>query len=278
VNGSPADRTVVIEPSRRMLGVDFTEVWEYRYLLLRMLVRPIQVRYKQTLLGVAWAVLKPLAAMLVFTLFFGKLLGVQRHVGVPYPLFAFAGLLPWNFAAATVTGASSSTVSNAHLITKVYFPRVFLPVSALGWTALDFSVGAAVLVGLMVWYGVAPGIYVLLVPVLLLLIAGCSLGVGIFLSAVNVRYRDFGHIVPFLIQTWLFLTPVIYPSTIIPERFRVLADLNPMSGMISAFRACLFGGQVDWGSLGISTSVCLAILLVGSWYFGTVEDFFADVV
>jgi homopolymeric O-antigen transport system permease protein len=278
VSGSSADRTIIIEPTRRVLGVDLAEVWEYRYLLLRMLVRPIQVRYKQTLLGIAWAILKPLAATLVFTLFIGKLLQVQQHVNVPYPLFVFAGLLPWNFAAATVTGAASSTVSNAHLITKVYFPRVFLPASVLGWTALDFSVGAAVGVGLMVWYGVLPGLNVLLLPVLLLLIAGGALGVGIFLSALNVRYRDFGHMVPFLIQTWLFLTPVIYPATIIPERFRALADLNPMTGLISAFRACLFGTQIEWSSLGISTSACLTILLIGNWYFSRVEDFFADVV
>ena len=167
MSDAPAARTVVIAPSRRVLGVDLAEVWEYRYLLVRMLVRPIKVRYKQTFLGVAWAVLKPLAGVLVFTLFFGRLLGVARHVqGVEYPLFVLAGLLPWNLAASTVTAASGSTVANAHLITKVYFPRIFLPLSVLGWTGLDFLVGSSVLAGLMAWYARVPAASALLLPLI----------------------------------------------------------------------------------------------------------------
>jgi homopolymeric O-antigen transport system permease protein len=278
MSDSLAAKPIVIEPKRNVLGLNFREMIEYRYLFYRMLVRPIQVRYKQTFLGVAWALLKPLAGMLVFTLFFGRLLGVADKVSINYSVFVLAGLLPWNLVAATVNASSLSTVSNAHLITKVYFPRIFLPLSVLGWTGLDFLVGSTVLAGLMFWYGVTPGISFLLLPVLLLLIVATGLGVGILLSALNVRYRDFGQVVPFMVQTWLFLTPVIYPASVIPERFQFLANLNPLTGLISAFRASLFGTQIDWNALGISSAVCLTVLFLGSWYFSRVEDFFADVV
>jgi len=267
-----------ITPDRGSLGIELRELLEYRYLFWRMLVRPIQVRYRQTVLGVAWAVIRPLVSMVVFTVFFGKLLGVEKRVDTSYWLFVLTGLLPWGLAAATVTAASASTVNHAHLITKVYFPRILVPLSVVGWTGLDFFVGALAVIPLMVWDGVVPGPSLLLMPVILLLIVGCSMAVGVFFSALNIRYRDFAHAMPFLVQIWFFLTPVIYPAKVVPERFRPLAEINPMTGLISAFRSCLLGTPVNFGSLGISSGLCVVMLACALWYFSRVEGFFADVV
>ena len=277
---APREPVLTIEPSRGWLFVDWREVFAFRYLFWRMLLRPIQVRYKQTLLGVSWAVVKPVVSMVVFTVFFGKLLQVEERVGLPYPLFVYAGLLPWSFMASTVSGAAGNTVGNAGLITKVYFPRVLLPLSVLGAALLDFGIAAVVLTGLMLWYGVLPGIEVLFLPLVLLGIIACAIGVGSLLSALTVWYRDFRHALPLLIQTWMFLTPVIYPANIVPEKFRWLANLNPMTGLISAFRSSLglLGTPLDWRNVAVSSASALVLLFVGLWYFRQVEDSFADVV
>lgn len=275
-----AQPVVTIEPARGLLGIDLRELWAYRYLFYRMALRPIQARYRQTVLGISWAVIKPAVGALVFTVFFGKLLRVEEHVRVPYPLFIYAGLLPWNFMASTVSGAAGNTVGNAGLINKVYFPRILLPLSVLGATLLDFAIAATVLVGIMVWYGAVPGLGVLLLPVVLLGVVGCAIGIGSLLSALNVWYRDFRYVLPMLIQTWMFLTPVIYPEGIVPERFRWLANLNPMTGLVTAFRSCLGleAEPLNWWNLGIAGASALVIFVVGLWGFRQFEDRFADVV
>jgi lipopolysaccharide transport system permease protein len=222
----------------------------------------------------------------VFTVFFGKFLGVEKHVAevagpggkVGYGIFVFSGLLAWNFAASTVGGAAGVTAGNAGLITRVYFPRILLPLSVLGATFLDFAIAAAVLAALLAWQGVVPGLAVLSLPAVLAGIAACAIGVGSMLSALNVRYRDFGYVLPFLIQTWLFMTPVIYPTQVVPERFRWIVALNPMTGLVDAFRACLLGMPLEAGSFYVSCTVALLCLLAGLFYFRQVEDHFADII
>jgi len=255
-----------------------TELWNYRELFYFLAWRDVKVRYKQTALGVAWAVLQPLLAMLMFTLLFGKL-GSMPSDGMPYPLFYFGALLPWTYFAATLTNSGNSLVVNANLLTKVYFPRVILPTSAAVSGLVDLAVGSVMLVAMMGYYRVVPGRIALLAPALIVLLFAVSLGVSMILAALNVKYRDVKYMLPFLVQFWLFATPVIYPASMIPRRYRLLVALNPLSGVIDAFRACLAPAkQLDWQLLWWSTAVTLAVFAAAIVYFRKTERAFADIV
>jgi lipopolysaccharide transport system permease protein len=255
-----------------------SELWRYRELFYFLTWRDVKVRYKQTALGIAWAVVQPLMTMVVFSLLFGTL-GKMPSDGIPYPLFYFGALLPWTYFSVTLSNSGNSLVANANLLTKVYFPRVILPTSAAFSGLIDFAVGCSVLVGLMLYYQVPPTWKLLLWPPLILLLFALSLGVSMILAALNVRYRDVKYTLPFLTQLWLFVTPVIYPVTLIPDRYRLLAALNPLTGVIDAFRASLLpSGRVDWSLLGVSSAVTVGLLLLAAIYFRRMERIVADIV
>jgi lipopolysaccharide transport system permease protein len=275
-------RRHVIKPSRGLPSLDLGTLWEYRELLYFLVWRDVKVRYKQTALGVLWVVLQPLASMGVFTLLFGVLRNAPSGEE-PYPVFALAGLLPWSYFATALTRASNSVVNSAHLVSKIYFPRLVIPLSAALAGLVDLAVGMLVFVVLMVVYHIAPTVALLLLPVLLLLAMATALGFGLWLSALNVRYRDVGYLAPFVVQLWMYLTPVVYASTLIPERWRFLLSLNPMTAVVEGFRRALLGPGVSDVSLSpglvaISVAVALAVLVSGLVFFRTTERSFADVV
>jgi lipopolysaccharide transport system permease protein len=268
----------IIEPKKGWVPVDLKEIWSYRELLYFLTKRDIKVRYKQTILGGLWAIIQPVFTMIVFTLFFGKLAKVPSD-GLPYPIFVYAGLLPWTYFANAVSASGNSLVGSANLITKVYFPRLIVPASASLAGLLDFFVAMLVLGGFMIYYHCIPGAGILLFPVLVGLTFLCAVGAGLWLSALNVQYRDIRYAIPFLIQIWMFVSPVIYPVSLVNENYQWLLALNPMGGVINAYRACLFGHQpIDWGLLALSTSVIFTLFLGGLYYFRRMERVFADVV
>jgi len=267
-----------IEPSNRWPSIDFRELWEYRELLYFLTWRDIKIRYKQTVLGAAWAIIQPVFMMIVFSLFFGKLAKVPSD-GIPYPVFAFCALLPWQLFASAVSDSSNSLVGNQGLITKVYFPRLVIPVSAVLSGLLDFFVAFVVLVGLIFWYGIIPGWGIIAVPAFILLAMGTALAVGLWLSALSVQYRDVRYVIGFLVQFWLFVTPVAYPSSIIPEQWRAVYALNPMVGVVEGFRWALLGKSSALGSMvWVSVGVVLITLFGGLYYFRRMEQQFADIV
>jgi len=275
----PDEPLVTIEPGRSSLRANLREVWAYRELFYFLVWRDVKVRYKQTLLGVAWVVVQPLMTTLVFTLFFGVLAGIGQTVDVPYPVFAFAGLLPWTFFSSAVTNSGNSLVGSSNLITKVYFPRVIIPCAAVGAGLVDFAIAFAVLAGLMAFYGVGVTPSLLMLPALVLLVTLFALGVGMWLSALNVKYRDIRYVMPFLLQMWMFASPVIYPPTFVPQRWRWLLALNPMTGIVDGFRAAIFGRNgFDWGALAASAAITLALLAYSSYAFRRMEKSFADIV
>ncbi|HVT75254.1 MAG TPA: ABC transporter permease [Candidatus Paceibacterota bacterium] len=270
--------TTIIRPKKTFSWEDMRELWRYRELLYFFTWRDLKVRYKQTLIGVLWALLQPLITMVVFSVFFGQLAQVPSD-GVPYPIFVYVGLLFWQFFSGALTETSNTLISNQPIITKVYFPRLILPISGVITKLVDFGVAAIVLVGLMLYYGFVPhfaGLWLL--PVLLAIAFMASVGGGLFLAAVNVKYRDVRHALPFFIQILLFLTPVIYPASI-AGKFSWLLALNPMTGVIQSARAALLGTTpVNWTLLGLSFSVCLVVLIIGTIYFKKVERYFADIL
>ena len=269
---------VVIEPRGSRLRLNLGDLWTYHELLYFLTWRDVKVRYKQTLLGVAWAVLQPLIMMLIFALFFGKLVGVPSD-GVPYPLFAFAGLLPWTFFATAANASGNSVVNSANLITKVYFPRLIVPLAAVAAALVDFAITFAVLGALMIYYGVGLTWSALMLPVLALLLVLLASAFGILTSALNVKYRDIRFALPFLIQLWFFASPIIYPTSVVPERWRWVQALNPMTGIIEGFRTALFGRKdFDWQALGISTVITLVLLAYAVVAFKRMEKTFADIV
>jgi len=276
--GGPTADEVIIRPRRGLVPLDFGELVRYRDLLWFLVRRDVSLRYRQTILGAAWAVLQPALSMALFALIFGRLIGVPSD-GVPYPVFVYAGLLPWTYFSSALAAAGASLVGSSSLVTKVYFPRLFIPLGSCIAGLLDFLVAAVLLAGLLAWYGIRPGpSVVLLVPLTALLLAAAA-GCGLWLSALTVEYRDFRYVVTFLLQLWLFATPVIYPVTVVPERFRWALALNPVGGLIEAFRAAALGHQaVSAGRLGVSAAVIGAILLGGLYYFRRVERSFADVI
>jgi lipopolysaccharide transport system permease protein len=273
----PAEPLVVIQPSKRWSILSFKDIWAYRELLFFLTWRDVKVRYKQTALGAAWAILQPLFMMIIFTIFFGRLAGVAS-AGIPYPLFALAGLVPWTFFANAITASGNSLVGSANLITKVYFPRLIVPAAAMLAGLVDFLLAFMMLVLLMFYYRVTVTVQILFLPVLILLTALFSLGVGTWMSALNVKYRDVRFALPFLIQLWLFVSSVILPSTSIPQKWRWLLMLNPMSGIIEGYRAALFGLPFDWPALGIASALTIVVLLYAIYAFGRVERSFADII
>jgi len=273
-----APTITVIEPKTGWVPVDFKEIWNYRELLYFLTKRDIKVRYKQTVLGGLWAVIQPVFTMLVFTLFFGRLAKMPSE-GLPYPLFVYAGLLPWTYFANAVSASGNSLVGSSNLITKVYFPRIVVPASAALAGLLDFLIALFVLAALMVYYQFMPGPGILLFPFLVALTFLSAVGVGLWLSALNVQYRDIRYAIPFLIQVWMFVSPVIYPVSLVQGKYQWLLALNPMGGVIHAYRAALLGHQpIDWGLLGLSALIILALFLGGRYYFRRMEKVFADVV
>lgn len=272
----PPRLVTIIEPGRRHLGLELRELWHYRDLLYFLTRRDLAVRYKQTVLGVAWAVIQPLTTMIVFSIFLGHLAGVPSD-GIPYPVFSYLGLLPWTYFSGAVTRGSASLVSNASLLSKVYFPRVLIPLSAVLSALVDFFIAALVLLAIMAWYGMRPAPSALLVLPLVILTAALALGVGMWLAALNVRYRDVQHATPFLMQIWMFATPVVYPNSIVPESYRFLFELNPLAGTIAAYRSAILGEPLDLPALGLASLVALLFFVAGFWQFRRMDRFFADI-
>jgi lipopolysaccharide transport system permease protein len=261
------------------MGVDFRELWRYRELVFFLIWRDVKVRYKQTLLGAAWAILKPLFSMVVFTVIFGTLAHLPTD-DVPPPLFYFTGLLPWIFFQDGITKASNSLVSGRNLITKVYFPRLAIPLSSVIAGLVDFALAFLVLIGMMVFYNFRPTSAIWILPFFLLLVMLTSLGSGLWLAALNVAYRDIGYVTPFIVQAWLYASPVVYSATLIEGDFwQVIYGLNPMAGVVQGFRWAILGvGQPPSASLAASIAVALIILISGVMYFRRMEQTFADVV
>lgn len=276
--GLPAGPIVRITPSHGWVSLRLKELWAYRELLYFLTWRDIKVRYKQTMLGAAWAILQPLLTMLVFTLFFGRG-GRMGSDGLPYPLFCYAGLVPWTFFSYGLTQASNSLVGSHHLIKKVYFPRLTIPLATVFSGAVDFVLAFLVLLGMMAYYGIAPTAHAVWVPLLVALTFVTALGVGLWLSALNVEFRDVKYVVPFLTQFWLFATPIAYPSTNLSEHWRLIYSLNPMVGVVEGFRWGLLGARTEPGPMIlVSAAVAVALLIGGAFYFRRMERTFADVV
>lgn len=267
-----------IEPSKGWVALQLQELWAYRELLYFLIWRDVMVRYKQTALGAAWAIIQPIFTMLVFSLFFGRL-GKIPSDGIPYPIFAYVALVPWTFFAQGLSQASNSLVGSANLIKKVYFPRLSVPIAAVISGLVDFALAFIILLGMMLYYGILPGIKVLWLPALLLLTVITSLGVSLWLSALNVHFRDVRHVIPFLTQLWLFATPIAYPSSLLSEPWRTLYSINPMVGVVEGFRWALLGAQTAPGPMVlVSFLAALALLVSGLFYFRRLEKTFADVV
>jgi lipopolysaccharide transport system permease protein len=273
----PENPVVVIEPSKAWVALNLRDLWQYRDLLYILTMRDIKVRYKQTLLGAAWAIIQPLFTMLIFTLFFGKLAGMPSD-GIPYPIFAYAGLLPWTFFSNAVTNSGNSLVGNSNLITKIYFPRMIIPMASVASGLLDFVIAFGLLVVLMFYYGVGLSINLLMLPVLLVLTSFLAIGVGMWMSALNVKYRDIRYALPFLIQLGMFASPIIYPLSLVPEKWRWVMALNPLAGQIEAYRSAFFGKPFDWLSLGISAVLTFAVLIYSAYNFRRMEKSFADII
>ncbi|HLA28901.1 MAG TPA: ABC transporter permease [Syntrophales bacterium] len=268
---------IVIEPKKSWFGFRGRELWQYRELLRFLVVRDIKVRYKQTVLGGLWAILQPFMSMLIFTIFFGKLAKIPSD-NLPYPIFVYAALLPWQFFSNGIGNAGNSIVASSNLISKVYFPRIIIPAASLGAGLLDFIIASFILFIMMVYYGIFPGLSILFLPLLLFGVIVTTLGVGMLLSAFNVVYRDFRYVIPFLVQFWLFATPVIYPSNIVPQQWRWLINLNPMAGLITAFRSAILGQSIPWADLSISFSISIFLFIIGLLSFYRMERRFADVI
>lgn len=273
----PDEPLVTIQPGKSWSAVDFREVWRYRELLYFLTLRDIQVRYKQTLLGVSWVLLQPLLTTFVFTIFLGVLIRVPSE-GTPYVLFVYVGLLPWTFFSAAIISGSNSLVSNAQLINKVYFPRLLIPVSAVAARWFDFAVAFSVLIFLMVYYRVTLTWAILLLPVLVALITLLALVVSMITSALNVKYRDVGVLIPVLLQLWMYASPVVYPTSLVPARWQFIYRINPLVGLIGSFRAVVLGAPIDWFALAWAVGIIAALFVYAAFVFRRMEARFADVV
>jgi lipopolysaccharide transport system permease protein len=273
-----AGEVTVIEPSSGWRALNVRELWRFRELLYFLTWRDVKVRYKQTAIGIFWAVLQPLLTMLVFSLLFGRLAKIPSD-NIPYPIFAYSGLLPWTFFATALSMAGLSLVANANMVSKIYFPRLLMPTAAVLATTIDFAIAFIVLLVLMLGYGIAPGIAALTLPLFLMLAFMTVLGVSLWLSALNVKYRDVRYVIPFLVQIWLFMTPVLYPSSMLPSQWRLVYGLNPMAGVVEGFRWSLLGTEAaPGGMILVSTSMVLLLFVGGLFYFRRLEREFADVI
>jgi len=277
----PASATVPtlrIAPSKGWVPLKLSELWEYRELLYFLVWRDIKVRYKQTALGASWAIIQPFFTMVVFSLFFGRLARMPSD-GIPYPIFSFAALVPWSFFANGLSQSSNSLVGSSNLITKVYFPRLIIPLASSFSGVVDFLIAFAVLIVMMLYYSLLPTFNVVWLPLFFLLAMVTSLGVGLWLSALNVEYRDVRFIVPFITQFWLFVTPIAYPSSLLPEPWHTLYGLNPMVGVVEGFRWALLGTKTAPGPIiAVSSAAAIVILITGALYFRRMEKTFADIV
>ena len=269
---------IVIEPKSGWAALNLIELWRHRELAYYLAWRDIKVRYKQTVLGAGWAVLQPLMSMLVFTIFFGRLGRMEEQTTIPYPIFVYVSLLPWQFFSYCVSQCSQSMISSANLISKVYFPRLLVPLATVGVGIVDFAVASCLLVALMIRYQIALTLSFSLLPFMCIALLVASMGIGILLSALNVAYRDLRYVVPFVIQLWMFASPVAYSIDIIPVQWRLVYSLNPMAGIISGFRSSLLGEPMHWDCFLVSLSTSIVSLLLGAFYFRRVERRFADIV
>ena len=268
----------IIRPSRGWISLNLHDLWEYRELLYFLTWRDIKVRYKQTVLGAAWAIIQPFFTMVVFSVFFGKLAKMPSD-NIPYPIFSYAALVPWTFFANGLSQSSSSLVASANLIKKVYFPRLVVPISSVISGAVDFVLAFVVLLGMMLYFGIVPTWNIVWLPLLLLLALVTSLGVGLWLTAMNVQFRDVRYAVPFLVQAWMFATPIAYPSSLLDEPWRTLYGINPMAGVVEGFRWALLGTQTAPGPIVlVSALVAVGLLVSGAYYFRRMEKTFADLV
>jgi lipopolysaccharide transport system permease protein len=274
-----ANRINRIQRSRRRFSIDLRELWAYHELLYFLVWRDIKVRYKQTALGVGWAVLQPFVAMVIFSVIFGHLARIKADYGLPYPLFVYTGLLAWQYFSSSLTLSSLSVVGNSPLVTKVYFPRLLLPLASIAVPVIDFLCSFAILIGMFFWYGRAPHWHAVVIPVFLGMALLTAFGVGLWLSALNVRYRDVPYTIPFLTQIWLYATPVIYPVSLVPPKYHWLIAINPMAGVVDGFRWAVLGrGIPNYTVYGVSTAVGIVLVVSGLWYFKRVERRFADVI
>lgn len=268
---------IVIEPSRSWLGIDARNLWHYRELFYFLALRDVKVRYKQTLLGVAWVLLQPIATTLIFSVLFIRF-GQTEASGVAYPLFAFSGFVLWTFVNGAVTGASNSLVNHTGLITKVYFPRLIVPIAAASASLIDLAIGLLTLTAAVIFYQVAPTWKLLLVPLFVLQIFLLSLGVGTLLAALNVRFRDVKQLLPFALQLWLFASPVFYSINLLPDNLAWIWKLNPVAGLLENFRAALFGREFDFGGIAVSVVMTIAVFAFALYVFQRMEENFADVI
>lgn len=269
--------TLIIRPPRKWVPVDLHELWNYRELLTSFTMRDIKIRYKQTALGFLWAIIQPLFMMLIFTIIFGGFAKIPSE-GIPYPLFSFAALLPWMLFSEGLTRSTMSMVANSNIMTKVYFPRLIMPISGILSPLVDFAVSISILVLMMAYYGFVPTLNIVFLPLFILLALATSLGVGLWLSALNVKYRDFQYTVPFIIQLWMYASPVVYPASMIPEAIRPLYGLNPMAGVIEGFRWALLGTEIPGPMIFVSVGVVVVLLVSGMFYFRRMEQYYADIV
>ena len=266
-----------LQPSQGWSSRSLSEIWAYRELLYFFIWRDIKVRYKQTLLGAGWAIIQPLMTMVVFTIFFGHLAKVPSD-GLPYPVFSLMALVPWTYFASALAGCSTSLSGYQHIISKVYFPRLIIPMAAVIAPLVDFAIGFVILIGFMAWYRIVPGPAIVWLPALMLLAVATAAGVGVWLAALNVRYRDVRYVVPFVVQLWMFATPVAYPASLVPERWRAVYGLNPMTGVIEGFRWALAGGPAPGVITLASVAVVVVLIAGGAIYFRNLEGTFADVI
>jgi lipopolysaccharide transport system permease protein len=272
---------LVLEPTRSWVALNLRDIWAYRELLYFLTWRDVRVRYKQTLLGAGWAVMQPLFTMIVFTIIFGRFAKLPSD-GIPYPLFAYSVLMPWTFFSNALSTSSNSLVVSSGLITKVYFPRLIMPAASIFAGLVDIAFSFLLLVLLMVWYRVPLTSNIVILPLLVVMLVALAVAVGTWLSALHVRFRDVRYIVPFLVQFWMYATPIIYPASIVPERFRVVYELNPLVGIVEGFRVALLSGingaQIGWRAIGIGAVVITTLLTVALYEFRRMERSFADVV
>jgi len=272
------ERKIILKPSKGWSPVNLKDIWVYRELVYFLTWRDLKVRYKQTLLGASWAILQPFLTMVVFSIFFGGLAGVPSD-GVPYPIFSFVALLPWTLFSKALQDASRSLVASAHMITKVYFPRIILPLASVLAGIVDFAIAFLVLLGMMVFYRIIPTSNIWMLPIFLLLVLITAIGVGLWLSALNVLFRDIGYVLPFLTQFWMFITPIAYPASMVPENWRPFYALNPMTGVVEGFRFVLLGtGEAPGIMFLVSAGVSMIVLVSGLFYFKRMERLFADIV
>ena len=275
----PATYEHIIRPKKGLVPIDFAELWRYRELFWFLALRDILVRYKQTVIGIAWAGIQPVLIMIVFTVIFGKLAKLPSE-GIPYTILTFVALLPWQFFSDAVTQTSNSVISKAGMVSKIYFPRLIMPASAVISGMVNFAISFVILIGLMFWYHIVPTVTVFLLPLFFLLAAAAALGAGLWLSALNVKYRDVQYVVPFLVHMGLYISPVGFLSSVVPEKYQLLYSLNPMVGVIDGFRWCLLGGKVVpyWPGVWLSVFILTVLLVTGAYYFKRMEKTFADVI